>query len=76
MANITVNVTAPGSTTTWGEDAWSEASWGQVTGVVSTTNSVTTQADANVGVTGISLTSSINSVSFDIGVTYELTGIS
>jgi len=76
VANITVNVTAPGSTTTWGEDAWSEASWGQVTGVVTTSGTVTTQANASVNLTGISLTSSINSVSFDIGVTYELTGIS
>jgi hypothetical protein len=49
VANITVNVTAPGSTTTWGEDAWSEASWGQVTGVVTTSGTVTTDAEVNQG---------------------------
>jgi hypothetical protein len=76
VANITVNVTAPGSTTTWGEDAWSEASWGQVTGVVTTSGTVTTQANASVNLTGIQLTSSIDSTSIDIGVTFELTGIS
>ena len=76
MANITVNVTAPGSTTTWGEDAWSEASWGQVTGVVTTSGTVTTQANASVNLTGVSLTSSVGSTSIDIGVTFEITGIS
>lgn len=32
--NVIIEVTTPGSPTTWGENAWGSASWGQITGAV------------------------------------------
>jgi hypothetical protein len=32
--NIIIEVTTPGSPTTWGENTWGSASWGQITGTV------------------------------------------
>ncbi len=75
MADITVNVTAPGIPTTWGENTWNDASWGQQTGLVTDTGSATVSAGANVSVTGIAATTSVGSVTLDIGVTLTVTGI-
>jgi len=32
--NVIIEVTTPGSPTTWGENAWGSASWGQITGAL------------------------------------------
>ena len=49
MASITVNVTSPGSLTTWGEDSWGTGSCNISLGTTLSIDSVTVDAELNVG---------------------------
>ena len=72
MADITVQVTSPGTLTTWGYNSWDLNSWGQITGAIVEQNSanITIDVSANASTNLISL--SLNSVSVDIAVLAEL----
>lgn len=48
MADITVEVSSPGSLTTWGYDAYGINSWGQITGVLSQTGNELIEASAEL----------------------------
>ena len=49
MADVTVQVIAPGSLTTWGQGGWSTDAWGLTPGLGTQTNSVTVEAQLERG---------------------------
>ena len=49
MTDITVQVSQPGSPSTWGLSTWDNGAWGQFTGVSSSSGSVTVDAEISTG---------------------------
>jgi len=53
--NVIVEVTTPGSPTTWGSGAWNSGAWGQITGVLSETGDETHAGESTVNLIGSQL---------------------
>ena len=68
MADITVEVTSPGSPTTWGYDAYGNNAWNQVTGVLSQTGDETSFTDVTVQLNSNLLNLTLSSPDVFIGV--------
>ena len=73
MADITIEVTSPGTLTTWGISSWGSAGWGQISGLSSEQNSADITIDVSSDVIGQQLqsTSNIVSITADIILTLE-----
>jgi hypothetical protein len=93
--DATVQVTTPGTPTTWGQNTYGNYSWGQITGTESeigdesieagasvilstnllnlTVDAVSAQANFVIGVTGVELNSTVNSVFAGENVIVEVT---
>jgi hypothetical protein len=63
VADITIEVTSPGTLTTWSQSSWGSASWGQISGLSSEQNSADILIDVSSDVTGQQLNSTSNIVS-------------
>jgi hypothetical protein len=63
---IYVQVTAPGTPTTWGSGSWGSDSWGERIGLSLSEGDSTVELITVVNVTGQLLSTSLNSVSFSI----------
>jgi alpha-tubulin suppressor-like RCC1 family protein len=72
--NITVPVTAPGTSTTWGSNSWGQFGWGENVGLSTLQGNVSVDIITVVNVTGQQLTTSLNSVSFTIDGSVAITG--
>jgi hypothetical protein len=68
VADITVEVTSPGSPTTWGYDAYGNNAWNQVTGVLSQTGDETSFTDVTVQLNSNLLNLTLSSPDVFIGV--------
>jgi hypothetical protein len=74
--SIIVEVTTPGSPTTWGEYAWNQQAWGQVLGTQSEIGDEFAFTDVNVLLNGNQLTVTLNpNYEVLIGVLQEVTGV-
>ncbi len=71
MADITVEVSSPGSATTWGYDAYGNNAWNQITGVLSQTGDETSFTDVTVQLNSNSLNLTLSSPDVFIGVLIE-----
>ena len=71
MADITVEVTSPGSSTTWGYDAYGNNAWNQITGVLSQTGDETSFTDVTVQLNSNLLNLTLSSPDVFIGVLIE-----
>ena len=71
---IFVPVTAPGTPTTWGAGSWGSGSWGENIGLSTFVGNATIDVITPVNVTGLQLTTSLNSVSQTITGSVALTG--
>jgi hypothetical protein len=85
LANLTLNsvsafeivyvpVTAPGTPTTWGSGSWGSGAWAENIGLELFEGNVTIDVITPVNVTGLQLTTSLDSVSLTISGSVELTG--
>jgi hypothetical protein len=85
LANLTLNsvsafetifvpVTAPGTPTTWGASSWGSGAWGESIGLSLFQGTATVDVITPVNVTGQLLSTSLNSVSFNIDGSVALTG--
>ena len=68
MADITVEVTSPGSATNWGYDAYGNNAWNQITGVLSQTGDETSFTDVTVQLNSNLLNLTLSSPDVFIGV--------
>ena len=75
MADITVQVTSPGSLTTWGYDAYGINSWGQITGVLSQTGNELIEAGAEITLSTNLLNVVNGTVSAQANFVIEATGV-
>ena len=75
MADITVEVTSPGSLTTWGYDAYGINSWGQITGVLSQIGNELTEAGAEITLSTNLLNVVNGTVSAQANFISEITGV-
>jgi hypothetical protein len=74
--SIIVEVTTPGSPTTWGEYAWNQQAWGQVLGTQSEIGEELAFIDVNVLLNGNQLTVTLNpNYEILIGILVESTGV-
>jgi hypothetical protein len=71
VADITVEVTSPGSATTWGYDAYGNNAWNQITGVLSQTGDETSFTDVTVQLNSNLLNLTLSSPEVFIGVLIE-----
>jgi hypothetical protein len=71
VADITVEVTSPGSATTWGYDAYGNNAWNQITGVLSQTGDETSFTDVTVQLNSNLLNLTLSSPDVFIGVLIE-----
>jgi hypothetical protein len=71
VADITVEVSSPGSATTWGYDAYGNNAWNQITGVLSQTGDETSFTDVTVQLNSNSLNLTLSSPDVFIGVLIE-----
>ena len=85
LANLTLNsvsafpiifapVTAPGTPTTWGSGSWGSGAWAENIGLSTFVGNATIDVITPVNVTGLQLTTSLDSVSLTISGSVELTG--
>jgi hypothetical protein len=65
VADITIEVTSPGTLTTWGNSTWGSAAWGQISGLSSEQNSASVTIDISSDVIGEQLISTSNTVSIN-----------
>jgi hypothetical protein len=65
VADITIEVTSPGTLTTWGQSSWGSSSWGQISGLSSEQNSASVSIDISSDVIGEQLISTSNTVSIN-----------
>ena len=72
MADITIEVTSPGTLTTWGNSTWNSSSWGQISGLSSEQNSASILIDVSSDVTGQQLNSTVDVVSITADVILTL----
>ena len=74
--SIIVEVTTPGSPTTWGEYAWNQQAWGQVLGTQSETGEELAFTDVNVQLNTNLLTATLDpNYEILVGVLQEVTGV-
>jgi len=71
VADITVEVSSPGSATTWGYDAYGNNAWNQITGVLSQTGDETSFTDVTVQLNSNLLNLTLSSPDVFIGVLIE-----
>jgi hypothetical protein len=85
LANLTLNsvtafetlfvqVTAPGTLTTWGNSSWGSGSWGEDVGLSLSSGTATVEIITPANVTGQLLSTSLNSVTLTIDGSVALTG--
>jgi len=72
VADITIEVTSPGTLTTWGNSTWNSSSWGQISGLSSEQNSASILIDVSSDITGQQLNSTVNTVSITADVILTL----
>ena len=60
--NVIVEVTTPGTSTTWGYDGYGENAWGQITGLDTNIDSVSIALGIQQDLTGQQLNSTVNTV--------------
>jgi len=75
VADITVEVSSPGSLTTWGYDAYGINSWGQITGVLSQTGNELIEASAELTLSTNLLSIVNDTVSAQANFISEVTGV-
>jgi len=73
VADITVEVSSPGSATTWGVDSYGNNAWNQITGVLSQTGDETSFTDVTVQLNSNLLNLTLSSPDVFIGVLIEPT---
>jgi hypothetical protein len=74
--SIIVEVTTPGSSTTWGEYAWNQQAWGQVLGTQSEIGEELAFIDVNVQLNTNLLTATLDpNYEILVGVLQEVTGV-
>ena len=71
MADITVEVSSPGSATTWGFDSYGNNAWNQITGVLSQTGDEISFTDVTVQLNSNLLNLTLSSPDVFIGVLIE-----
>ena len=72
MADITIEVTSPGTLTTWGNSTWSSAAWGQISGLSTEQSSADITIDSSVDLSTNLLNTTTDSVSFTITGSVDL----
>jgi hypothetical protein len=72
VADITIEVTSPGTLTTWGESSWGSASWGQISGLNADQASANITIDSSVDLSTNLLNITTDSVSFIISGSVDL----
>jgi len=63
VADITVEVTSPGTLSTWGQSSWGSSAWGQISGLSSEQNNADILIDVSSDVIGQQLISTTSTVS-------------
>ena len=74
LNDVTVQVTAPGTPTTWGSNSWGQFGWGANVGLSTFEGSTSVDIITVANVTGEQLTTTLNSVTAIIAVNVSLTG--
>ena len=74
LNDITVQVTAPGTPTTWGSNSWGQFGWGENLGLSTLQGNVTVDIINVVNLNGQQLTTSLNSVTVTGTANLTLTG--
>ena len=72
MADITVEVTSPGTLTTWGQSSWGSSAWGQISGLSADQASADITIDSSVDLSTNLLNITTDSVSFIITGSVDL----
>jgi hypothetical protein len=74
LNDVTVQVTAPGTLTTWGSNSWSQFGWGENLGLSTLQGNATIDIISVANVTGQLLSTSLNSVTATGTANLTLTG--
>jgi len=72
VADITIEVTSPGTLTAWGISSWGSSAWGQISGLSSEQNSASVTIDVSSDITGQQLNSTVDTVSITADVILTL----
>ena len=72
MADITIEVTSPGTLTAWGISSWGSSAWGQISGLSSEQNSASVTIDVSSDIIGQQLNSTVDTVSITADVILTL----
>ena len=75
FVNATAEITTPGTLTTWGQNAYGNYSWGQITGIESEIGNESIEAGASVVLSTNLLTLTVDSVSAQANFISEVSGV-